>query len=182
MNDPIIKNKLDFIHLTETWLNEHNNAAVLIETAPPNDRFTHEARAGRKGGGVVVLFNNVDQGNGKFDPFQHVALQLRFSSPAAIITIYRPLKYNAPFSDDFTSLLIVGDFKNDANANELLNILDSLGLAQDTTEPTHKKGHTLDLIISKGLQTSEGGLNQVAVSHKTVSCVSVCRSQQEGSC
>lgn len=68
-------------------------------------------------------------------------------------------------------LLIVGDFNfhvdcpNDVNANELLNILDSLGLSQHGTEPTHNnKGHTLDLIISKGLQISEVGVGDVALS------------------
>lgn len=43
MNHLIIKNKFDFIFLTETWLTEHNNAAVLIETATPNYSFIHEA-------------------------------------------------------------------------------------------------------------------------------------------
>lgn len=80
MNDLTINNKFDFIFLTETWLTKHNNAAVLIETAPPNYSFIHEARAGRKGRGVATLFNNVYQCKrlscGKFDSFEYVALQL----------------------------------------------------------------------------------------------------------
>lgn len=156
---------------------------------------------------MVILFNNVYQWKrlscGKFDSFEYAALRLRSSSRAAIITIYRPPKYNAQFSDDFTSLmsavciepdnlLIVDEFNfhidchNDANANELLNILDSFGLYQHATEPTHNnKGHTPDLIISKGLQTSEVGVGDVTLSDlysvffKTSLPVETCRTKTE---
>ena len=47
--------------LTETWLDENNSGAVLIETAPPNFYFLHENRAHRKGGGVATIFNNAFQ-------------------------------------------------------------------------------------------------------------------------
>lgn len=71
---------------------------------------------------------------------------------------------------EFHSLLIVGDFNfhidcpSDANGNELLNILDSFGLYQHVTESTHNEGHTLELIISKGLQISVVRVSDVALS------------------
>ena len=88
---------------------------------------------------------------------------------ALFLNIYRPPKYCA---DDFTELLsivcidfdrlvIVGDFNihgdnpQDRGAKELFCVLDSYGLTQHVTEPTHNKGHSLDLIISKGLNISE---------------------------
>ena len=48
-------------------------------------------------------------------------------------------------------LLIVGDFKIhvDSSNNEskgFLDILNANGLTQHVTNPTHQKGHTLDLI------------------------------------
>lgn len=58
---------------------------------------------------MVILFNSVYQckrlSYGKFDSFEYVAPQLRPSSRAAIIIVYRPSKYNAQLSDDFTSLM-----------------------------------------------------------------------------
>lgn len=74
----IIKNNLDYIFLTETWLNEQNREAILIETVLPNYNFINKARAPRKGGGVANLINNVYQckqlSYGKFDSFRYVAL------------------------------------------------------------------------------------------------------------
>ena len=52
-------------------------------------------------------------------------------------------------------LLVLGDFNiyvdvsNDINAEKFLDLLDSLGLKQNVTEPTHVDGHTLDLIITR---------------------------------
>ena len=52
-------------------------------------------------------------------------------------------------------ILIVGDFNlhvdadGDAAAGDLLDILESMGLEQHVTGPTHNLGHTLDLIITR---------------------------------
>ena len=54
-------------------------------------------------------------------------------------------------------------------AKELFCVLDNYGLTQHVTEPTHNKGHTLDLIISKGLNISEVEVTDVALSDH--SCV-----------
>ena len=58
INDFIINHSLNFMFLTETWLDDNNSGAVLIETAPPNFSFIGENRAHRKAGGVATLFNN----------------------------------------------------------------------------------------------------------------------------
>ena len=39
INDLISTHDLDFLLLTETWLNEANSAVTLIESAPPNYDF-----------------------------------------------------------------------------------------------------------------------------------------------
>jgi len=118
---------------------------------------------------------------GKFESFEYVALQLRSSCQAVLVTIYRPPKYSAHFVDDFFKLLsvvcidfdcvvIVGDFNihidnpKDGSAKELFYILDNFELSQYVTEPTHNKGHILDLIISKGLNISEVVVTDVAFS------------------
>ena len=51
-------------------------------------------------------------------------------------------------------LLIVGDFNIhvDSSNNEskgFLDILNANGLTQHVTSPTHQKGHTLDLVITR---------------------------------
>ena len=185
INDFIIKRNLDFMFLTETWLNENNSASVLIETAPPNFHFISSVRELRKGGGVATLFKDVYQckqlSYGKFESFEYVALQLRSSCQAVLVTIYRPPKYSVHFVDDFSKLLsvvcidfdcvvLVGDFNihidnpKDGSAKELFYILDNFELSQHVTEPTHNKGHILDLIISKGLNISEVVVTDVAFS------------------
>ncbi|MDG2555400.1 hypothetical protein P7M41_25725, partial [Vibrio parahaemolyticus] len=106
INDLILDNSIDFMFLTETWLNENNSAAVLIESAPPNFHFISSVRELRKGGGVATLFKDVYQckqlSYGKFESFEYVALQLRSSCQAVLVTIYRPPKYSAHFVDDFS--------------------------------------------------------------------------------
>lgn len=190
INDFIIEHKLDFMFLTETWLDQNNSAAVLIESTPPNFSFMSEARMHKKGGGVAILFNDSLQckqiSYGHFGSFEYVALQLNSSSRALFLNIYRPPKYCANFFDDFTELLsvicvdfdcvvIVGDFnihvdnQQDRGANELCQVLDNYGMSQHVTEPTHNRGHTLDLIISKGLNISKVLVMDVALSDH--SCV-----------
>ncbi|XP_029902284.1 uncharacterized protein LOC115355565 [Myripristis murdjan] len=185
VNDFINKHKLDFMFLTETWLGQENSAAVLIETAPPNFSFFSEARIHKRGGGVATLFKDSFQCRqmfyGQFDSFEYVATQLKSPCRAILVTIYRPPKYNARFSDEFAKLLsivcmdfdcvlLVGDFNihvdnlTDGCAKELLNILDNFGLSQHVTESTHNRGHILDLIISKGLNIYEIVVNDVALS------------------
>lgn len=64
----------------------------------------------------------------------------------------------------------MGDFNihidnpKDGSAKELFYILDNFELSQHVTEPTHNKGHILDLIISKGLNISEVVVTDVAFS------------------
>lgn len=172
INDFITEHNLDFMFLTETWLGQNNSTTALIESAPPNYSFISEAAVNRRGGGVAVLFKNSLQCKqlsfSKFSSFEYVAFQLKSSPRAVLLKIYRPPRYCANFFDDFNELLsiicidrdciiVVGDFNihidnpQDRGAKELYCILDSFGLSQHVTEPTHNRGHTLDLLISKGL-------------------------------
>lgn len=70
--------------LTETWLDQDNSAAVLIESTPPNFNFMSAARVHKRGGGVAILFNDSLQckkmSYGNFASFEYVALQLNSSS------------------------------------------------------------------------------------------------------
>lgn len=111
INDLITEHSLDFMFLTETWLDQSNSGAVLIETAPPNYSFISEARVSRRGGGVAVLFNESFQckqlSPGSFQSFEYVALQLKAPSKVVFLNVYRPPKYCTDFFNDLSELLSV---------------------------------------------------------------------------
>lgn len=190
INDFIIKHNLECLFLTETWLDQGNSGTVLIEAAPPNFSVMSEARVNKRGGGVAILFNDSLQCKqasfGSFDSFEYVALQLKSSSTVLFLNIYRPPKYCSTFFDDFSVLMsiicvdfdcivIVGDFNihvdkpQGRGTKELCCVLDNFELTQHVKEPTHNKGHTLDLVISKGLNISKVSVIDVALSDH--SCV-----------
>ena len=95
--------------------------------------------------------------------------------------IYRPPRYSGKFIDEFAELLsvictdynffiITGDFNihvdnnMDSNAKELSALLDTFGLFQHVKGPTHTRGHTLDLVISKGVNISSVDVKDLALS------------------
>ncbi|XP_072247605.1 uncharacterized protein [Leuresthes tenuis] len=150
----------------------------------------HIAKSNRRGGGVAVLFNESFQckqlSPGSFQSFEYMAIQLKASPRVLFLNIYRPPKYCADFSEDLSELLsmicvdfdciiIVGDFNihmdnpQDRGTKDLSNTLDNFGLTQHITEPTHNRGHTLDLVISKGLSISKITVSDVGLSDH--SCV-----------
>ena len=82
--------------------------------------------------------------------------------------IYQPPKYNKDFLTDFSEfladimpkydrVLIAGDCNihvccpENSLVRDFLNIIDSFNLVQSVLEPTHERGHTLDLVLSYGL-------------------------------
>lgn len=171
--------------LTETWLGQDNSTTVLIESTPTNYNFFSVPRTHKKGGGVASLirdsFQCTNMSCGQFDSFEYIVIQLKSPCRAALVTIYRPPKYNTMFFDEFTKILssvcmdfdcvvLVGDFNihvdnpEEGCAREFLNILDTFGLSQHVSVPTHNRGHILDLVISKGLNISEVTVNDVALS------------------
>ena len=190
INDFIIKHKLNFLFLTETWLDRENDSVVLIEATPPNFKFVSEVRLHKKGGGVAVLFHDSFQykqmSYKNFASFEYVALQMNSPGRVLFVNIYRPPKNSTSFFEDFSELLsiicvdfdcvaVVGDFNihtdnvQDRLSKELCCVLDNFGLSQHVKEKTHNKGHCLDLVISKGLNISNVVVMDVALSDH--SCV-----------
>ena len=45
------------------------------------------------------------------------------------------------------------DNGNDSKTRDFMNLLNSMDFTQHITEPTHNRGHTLDLVIIEGLTT-----------------------------
>ena len=102
----------------------------------------------------------------EFTSFEHIAISINCNAPILIITVYRPQKSKCGFLDEFSELLskvstdynciiISGDFiihvdnKTDPDAQNFISLLEAFDFTQQVSGPTHNKGHTLDLVISK---------------------------------
>ncbi len=185
INDLITTNNLDFMFLIETWLEDNCSATVLTETAPPNFNFISVCRTVRRGGGVAALFKDVYQCKqvsfGQYLSFEYLGIVLKGAPRILFIIIYRPPKYSPAFVEEFTELLsmistefdyfaIAGDFNIHIDnaeiktTKEIITVLNTFDLIQHVHGPTHNRGHTLDLLISRGLNISSIVIKDVALS------------------
>ncbi len=88
-----------------------------------------------------------------------------------LATVYRPPGHHTDFIKEFADflselvlaadkVLIVGDFnihvdnEKDALGSAFIDILNSIGVRQHISGPTHSRNHTLDLILSHGIDVS----------------------------
>ncbi len=113
-------------------------------------------------------------------------MQIDSRNPVLCVLVYRPPKVNKNFISEFTGflggimmkydrLVILGDFNihiccpSNGLAREFLNLIDSFNLVQSVTGPTHKLGHTLDLVLSYGLTVCDFEIMETGFSdHKSV--------------
>ncbi len=103
-----------------------------------------------------------------YSTFEYLAVVMRFAYPCLVLIIYHPPRLKNGFIGEFAellskitvgydSILISGDFNihidtaTDPLANQFTSMLSTFDLTQHTAGPTHNRGHTLDLVISKGL-------------------------------
>ena len=55
-NEEIIQHDWDILAITETWLKQTGDEAVVTERLPPGYTFHHVARSRGRGGGVAVVY------------------------------------------------------------------------------------------------------------------------------
>jgi hypothetical protein len=176
----VLENNTDIVTLTETWL--RGNASDLIAISELTSvlsgyMFVHEPRKHKRGGGAGMLvkgglkFTKHDTKPYRF--FECLDVSVAFKHQfIRFVTIYRPdphPRFISEFVEEFASFLEVivpttknlvlsGDFNihmnkpNDPNVLKFTRLLETFNLVQHVMEPTHVKGHTLDLII-----TQDGG-------------------------
>ncbi len=107
----------------------------------------------------------------------HITLSIDTSvndkSPVMFVlaTLYRPPGHNTDFIKEFADflselvlaadkVLIVGDFNIHVDNGKVtlgsafINILNSVGVRQHVSGPTHCQNHTLDLILSHGIDVN----------------------------
>ncbi len=155
-----------------------------------------------RGGGVATIFSdilNVTQKTGyRFDSFEILMLNVTLSDKQnksvlslALGTVYRPpghiqifYKKLQIFSQTYwlnvDKALIVGDFNihvdntNDALGLAFTDLINSFGGKQNVIGPTHRFNHTLDLIISHGIDLTDIDIvlqNDDVTDHFHVSCM-----------
>ena len=178
IKDYVVETDVDVMALTETWLTPDSEFDFAIrDTTPSQYAFLHNPRINRSGGGVGLLYKSslkVERQNQTetFKSFEYFEVILSNVTVTRIIIVYRPPQSknncvsNSLFFEEFPVLLehlatasgkliMLGDFNfhvddtDNASAMKFLDIVNCFNLAQHITVPTHKDGHTLDLIITR---------------------------------
>ena len=189
LNEFFIREKLDFMFVTETWQRE-NEFIHLNELCPTGCSVIGSPRLERRGGGLAVVHRNshlcrVIQPE-CFSSFESQIIKTGSTNIFYCVLIYRPPGPAGPFLTDFThflssiikfeKVLIVGDFNlhiDDITCNmaaEFLSITDSFNFTQHVSESTHTKGHILDLVFSLGLNIENVSLEDLHVSDHSCVC------------
>ena len=171
LNDFISSENLDFMFLTETWL-QYADCSQLVELCPPHYECFNQPRVSGRGGGLVCVYKknfkcNLLHFNG-FSSFEALTFKLAGSYPILFALIYRPPKsvsgFLAEFSEFLSSIILnydrvvlCGDFNlhiddpSNTLAADFMTITNSFNLQQHVRGPTHNRGHTLDLVFTLGM-------------------------------
>lgn len=204
--DHLISNNIDIALLTETWLAAGNlDMPVIGQLELPGYKLYHKPRL-QRGGGVGALINTSFkvklQESPNFPSFEAMRLSVQVKSICFhLIVIYRvpPSKKNGLSTSDFIDhfseyldtiatlkgkLIIAGDFNihwdkpNNSyhERKELDLLLDTYSLKQHVSGPTHVKGHTIDLIITRTdddcvISTT---VDELISDHHAIHCVLKC--------
>ncbi|MGL5674454.1 MAG: reverse transcriptase family protein, partial [Plesiomonas shigelloides] len=174
---------------------------TLNESSPQGYYYRHEPRQKGKGGGVAVIYSNIfsiTQKSFKYISFEVMVLYVSLYNVSdnshlkfVLATVYRPPGHHTDFIKEFADflselvlavdkVLIVGDFnihvdnEKDALGLALTDILSSIGVRQHVSGPTHCRNHTLDLILSHGIDIDAVEILQQSddvSDHYLVSCV-----------
>ncbi len=184
INDFITSHRLNCILLTETWL-DATGSKELTEASPPNFSFLHCYRENTRGGGVAAIFSDHLSGKnvffGSYSTFEYISFVLRSAYPCLALTVYRPPRLRNGFIEEFAellsnisveyaSVLISGDLNihmddiTDHFAHQFTDMLSAFDFTQHVVGPTHSHGHTLDLVISKGLDVTLKPILDVGIS------------------
>ncbi len=175
ISDYIIEEGVDIMFITETWLNI-NDTVVIGELLPPGYDFFNFPRESDEHGGIGCIYKenmNLQSVNAKFNvsTFEYACV-VDPTSGIQYIAVYRPPPsaengfLPATFLREFEDLMgevalmprkiiIVGDFNvhvdepSEWEARRFLTCVETSGFYQHITTATHKKGHILDLVMSR---------------------------------
>ncbi len=184
VNDMITDHKLDVLCLTETWLKPDEYIILNESAPQDYCYKNEPHPKGNGGGVATIYSNtlSISQKTGfKYNSFEVMVLHIKLSreksindkSPVMFVlaTVYRPPGHHTDFIKEFgdfiselvlaaDKVLIVGDFnihvdnEKDALGSAFLDILNSIGVRQHVSGPTHCRNHILDIIRSHGIDVN----------------------------
>ena len=174
VSDTIISCGIDVLVATESWHQSSSDVAVRRSTPPGYSAVDRPRPDGSSYGGIVIFHRStlsVRRISIESSPTTFEALAVSVSSPRGpltILAVYRPgsMMPSSSFFNEFESLLeqfalyntqlvIAGDFNlhledpSQPASTEILTIIDQFGLVQHVTEPTHKAGGRLDVVLTR---------------------------------
>ena len=174
----IVSQNVDVLALTETWLCDGPDDLIVINNSVPPGYHIHCVnRQHKRGGGVALIYKkditfkdeqltSID----RFSQFELLDCCIKINKISTrVVVVYRPpivgniqyeefarewSLYLERFIEVQEEVLIVGDFNIHVDtvnslSDSFTNILDANGLKQHVDQPTHRKGHTLDLVITR---------------------------------
>ena len=187
----LIETNLDILLITETWLKSSDDPVISeFFSSISGYSIYQQPRSKRKGGGVAIIARSNLAVSSKqshhFNSFECLEVAFKsYNQLLRVIVIYRPPNSSKNkstmqnFLSDFSALLesaipgpgqllLGGDFNfhmddSDApDANKFKDLLESTNLCQHVNFSTHRRGHTLDLLITR---SSEHILHNIRVSN-----------------
>ncbi|XP_059195659.1 uncharacterized protein LOC131976578, partial [Centropristis striata] len=177
VNELISDCNIDLLCLTETWLRDEEYVS-LNESTPPSHINTHIPRGTGRGGGVAAIYESnlliTPKPKLNYNSFESLVLSLshptwKNQQPILFVIVYRPpgpySEVLSQFSEFLSSLvlitdkvIIVGDFNihvdvdNDSLSTAFISLLESIGFNQKVHEATPSFNHTLDLVLTYGIE------------------------------
>ena len=175
--DHILDNQLDMMAISETWLKSSRDSNVIKDIVPNGYCIKHTPRPTGKGGGVAIIHKSEivlhKQDTDAFRSFEHIECRLKTPvSSMRIVVFYRPPPSakngltTTVFFDEWDRfidqhtikpgpLIIMGDLNihidntTNADARRLINSVNATGMVLHVREPTHRKGHMLDVLMTR---------------------------------
>ena len=189
----MIENGLGVLGLTETWLNE-DESALAVELGELGYTLVSAPRRGRKGGGVgFILRDDIKFTRCKTSAssFECLELYIKGSVGVRLSVVYRTGCNHSHFISEFGDYLssfvskgglpvVMGDFNvryqddTDRFTEKFKALIRSEGWLQHVVGPTHIKGGTLDLVLTRdgediGLSDIETYKSPVLPDHSLIS-------------
>ena len=183
LHEYLLNGEFDILAITETWLDPEKHTSVIAELLPPEyDIKAIPRKNNRAGGGVAIIYKNsinitCTQTYPEATTFEGMDCTIKVGNQSFILsTIYRPppSKQNKLKTKDFflqwsseceklalckNRIIIVGDFNfhlddcKNRETMQFLTLLHSYGLQQHVQESTHRSGHTLDVVITREIDS-----------------------------
>ena len=169
----ITDEQIDLCAVTETWLTSESNRVTLGNLTPEGYTLMHVPRKDKKGGGVAIICRSslkvtVQPTEELYETFERIEVLLSSSKACIRLSvIYRPPSSSIQqFLSDFQhymdshattsgQLLLIGDFNihyessENPNAQRFHDLVEWMNLQQHVNDPTHDRGHILDLVITR---------------------------------